>query len=141
MVKNLLPRTGDLRDPGLIPGWGRSPEEGNGNPLQYSCLENSMDRGSWRATVHGGSQSRLDSVTEHTHTPANSGGLAHPLPAWALTSPARDGQGLVSTTDDSATVQGLSACQTPQNSSVLACMPAFLLNTPPTSERIPRHTS
>ena len=35
-----------------IPGWGRSPGVGNGNPLQYSCLENSMDRGAWRATVH-----------------------------------------------------------------------------------------
>ena len=40
-------------DPGLIPGLGRSPEEGNGNPLQYSCLENPMDRGAWWATVHG----------------------------------------------------------------------------------------
>ena len=40
-------------DPGSIPGSGRSPEEGNGNPLQYSCLENPMDRGAWRATVHG----------------------------------------------------------------------------------------
>ena len=41
------------RDLGLIPGLGRSPGEGNGNPLQYSCLENSMDRGAWRATVRG----------------------------------------------------------------------------------------
>ena len=41
---------GDL---GSIPGSGRSPREGNGNPLQYSCLENSMDRGAWQATVHG----------------------------------------------------------------------------------------
>ena len=40
-------------DPGLIPGLGRSPEERNSNPLQYSCLENSMDRGARRATVHG----------------------------------------------------------------------------------------
>ena len=39
-------------DPGLIPGSGRSSGEGNGNPLRYSCLENSMDRGAWRATVH-----------------------------------------------------------------------------------------
>ena len=39
---------------GSIPGSGRSPGEGNGNPLQYSCLENPMDRGAWRATVHGG---------------------------------------------------------------------------------------
>ena len=38
---------------GLIPGSGRSPGGGNGNPLQYSCLENSMDRGTWQATVHG----------------------------------------------------------------------------------------
>ena len=47
--------TGDL---GLIPGLGRSPGEGNGNPLQYSCLENSMDRGTWQATVHGVPESR-----------------------------------------------------------------------------------
>ena len=40
-------------DAGLIPGLGRSPGEGNGNPLQYSCLGNPMDRGAWRATVHG----------------------------------------------------------------------------------------
>ena len=40
-------------DPGLIPGSGRSPGEGSGNPLQYSCLENSTDRGDWQATVHG----------------------------------------------------------------------------------------
>ena len=40
-------------DPGSIPGLGRSPGEGNGNPLQYSCLENPMDRGAWWATVHG----------------------------------------------------------------------------------------
>ena len=44
-------------DPGSIPGSGRSPGEGNGNPLQYSCLENHMDRGAWRATVHGLQQS------------------------------------------------------------------------------------
>ena len=40
-------------DPGSIPGLGRSPGEGNGNPLQYSCLENPTDRGAWQATVHG----------------------------------------------------------------------------------------
>ena len=45
-------------DPGLIPGSGRSPGEGNGNPLQYSCLENPMDRGAWPATIHGISKSR-----------------------------------------------------------------------------------
>ena len=45
-------------DPGSIPGLGRSPGEGNGNPLQYSCLENPMDREVWRATVHGVAKSR-----------------------------------------------------------------------------------
>ena len=49
MVKNPLANTGDS---GLIPGLGRSSGEGNGNPLHYSCLENLMDRGAWRATVH-----------------------------------------------------------------------------------------
>ena len=49
VVKN-LPATAE--DIGLIPGLGRSPGEGNDNPLQYSCLENPMDRGAWRATVH-----------------------------------------------------------------------------------------
>ena len=44
-------------DPGSIPGSGKSPGEGNGNPLQYSCLENPMGRGAWRATVHGVSES------------------------------------------------------------------------------------
>ena len=45
-------------DPGSIPGSGRSPGEGNGNPLQYYCLENPMDRGAWQATVHGVAKSR-----------------------------------------------------------------------------------
>ena len=52
MVKNSLANAGDAGDLGLIPGLGRSPEEGNGNPLQHSCLGNSTDRGAWRATVH-----------------------------------------------------------------------------------------
>ena len=52
-------------DPGSIPGLGRSPGEGDGTPLQYSCLENPMDRGAWRATVHGvaKSQTRLSNFT------------------------------------------------------------------------------
>ena len=50
MVKNLPASAGDIRDTGLTPGSGRSSGEGNGNLLQYSCLENSMDRGAWRAT-------------------------------------------------------------------------------------------
>ena len=45
-------------DPGSIPGLGRSPGEGNGNPLQYSCLENPMDGGAWLATIHGVAKSR-----------------------------------------------------------------------------------
>ena len=53
MVKNLPANARDARDSGLIPGSGRSPGGGHGNPLQYSCLENPMDRGAWRATVHG----------------------------------------------------------------------------------------
>ena len=51
MVNNLPANAGVS---GLMPGLGRSPGEGNGNLLQYSCLENSMDRGAWQATVHGG---------------------------------------------------------------------------------------
>ena len=51
-------------DLGSIPGSGRSPGEGNGNPLQYSCLENPMDRGAWRATVHGVARVRHDLVTK-----------------------------------------------------------------------------
>ena len=52
VIKNLLAKAGDARDMGLIPGLGRSPGGGYGNPLQYSCLENSMDREDWQATVH-----------------------------------------------------------------------------------------
>ena len=55
-----LPNPGiELGDPGLIPGWERSTEKGNGNPLQYSCLENPRDRGTWWATVHGILQARI----------------------------------------------------------------------------------
>ena len=53
MVKNVLEHTGDARDVGSIPGSGRSPGKGHGNPLQHSCLENSLDRGAWQATVYG----------------------------------------------------------------------------------------
>ena len=54
-------------DPGSIPGLGRSPGEGNGNPLQYSCLENSMKRGTWRAIVHGSQRVGHDRVTYTSH--------------------------------------------------------------------------
>ena len=53
MVKNSLANAGNTRDAGSIHGLGRSPGEGNGNPLQYSCLGNPMDRGAWWATVSG----------------------------------------------------------------------------------------
>ena len=67
VVKNPPANTGDK---GSIPGSGRSPGEGNGVPLQYSCLENPMDRGAWRATVHGVTKSwtRLSDTHTHTHT-------------------------------------------------------------------------
>ena len=52
VVKNPPANAGDMRDMGLIPGLGRSPGGEHGNPLQYSCLENPMDRGAWLATVH-----------------------------------------------------------------------------------------
>ena len=53
MVTNPPANAGDIRDVGSIPGLGRSPGVGNGNPLQYTCLENPMDRRDWWATVHG----------------------------------------------------------------------------------------
>ena len=52
VVKNPLANAGDVKDAGVIPGSGRSPGEGHGNPLKYSCLENPMDRRAWWATVH-----------------------------------------------------------------------------------------
>ena len=58
MVKNPPAYVRDARDTGSILGSGRSPEVGNGNPLQYSCLEDSMDRGAWWATVHGVTKSQ-----------------------------------------------------------------------------------
>ena len=57
---------GDARDVSSIPGWGRSPGEENGNPLQYSCLENSRDRGTWWATVRGVEKSQIQLRTAHT---------------------------------------------------------------------------
>ena len=53
VVKNPPPSAGDIRDTGLIPGSGKSPGGEHGNPLQYSCLENPIERGAWQATVHG----------------------------------------------------------------------------------------
>jgi len=58
MVKNSPVSAGDTRDAGSIPGLERSPGGGNGNPLQYSCREDSMDRGAWQATVRGVAKSQ-----------------------------------------------------------------------------------
>ena len=72
MVKDQPANAEDARNVGSIPGWGRSPGEGNGNPLQYSCLENPMDRGAWRATARGAARvghnlatTQQPKVTEH----------------------------------------------------------------------------
>ena len=70
MVKNPPANAGDPRDVGSIPGSGRSPGEGHGNPLQYSGLENLMDRGAWWATVEGitKSQTRLSNYAQTEDT-------------------------------------------------------------------------
>ena len=69
VVKNLSANEGDVKEAGSIPELGRSPGEGNGNPLQHSCLENPMDRGTWRAALHGISQSqtRLKQLSMHSY--------------------------------------------------------------------------
>ena len=67
VVKNVTASTEDTRDVGSIPGLGRSPGGRNGNPLQYSCLGNPMDRGPWQATVHGVTKS-LTQLCANTHT-------------------------------------------------------------------------
>ena len=64
VVKNPLASAGDARDMGSIPGSGRFHGVGNGNPLQYSSLENPMDRGAWQTTVHGASK---PDMIESTH--------------------------------------------------------------------------
>ena len=69
VVKNPPANSEGTRDAVSIPGSGRSPGGGNGNPLQYSCLENSTDRGAWWATVHGVAKSQA--LTEHTRTHIN----------------------------------------------------------------------
>ena len=70
------------QDEGWILGSGRSPGAGNGNPSEYSCLENSMDRGAWRATVHGVTESWTWVGTHNTHIPLTALSL---LPPWSGT--------------------------------------------------------
>ena len=69
MGKESACNAGDAGDPGSIPGSGRSPGGGHGNPLQYSCLENPMDRKAWQATVHGVAKSwtQLNPLSMHAH--------------------------------------------------------------------------
>ena len=64
MVNTLPANEEEVKDTGSIPASGRSPGEGNDNPLQYSCLENPMDRGAWQATVHGVARVGHDLVTK-----------------------------------------------------------------------------
>ena len=70
LVKNLPASVGDKRDVGLIPGSGRSPGGGHGNPLQYSYVKNLLDRGAWWATVHGVTKcrTRLKQLSMHAQT-------------------------------------------------------------------------
>ena len=81
MVKNPLANAGDTGDSGSIPGLGRSPGIGNGNPLQCSCLENPMDRGVWWATVHGVTESDTTEVTLHACVLCNAVLIVLPLQA------------------------------------------------------------
>ena len=82
-VKNLPASAGD---PGLIPGSGRSPGEGNGNPFQSSCLENSMDRGAWQATAHGVAKSdKYFHIFFPFKTPTSTNSFQLGFSSWLLT--------------------------------------------------------
>ena len=81
MEKSLPASAGDKRDVSLIPGLGGSPGEGYGNPLQYSCLENFMDRGAWKATVYGIAKNWTQLNNQHfrTHIPVKQSGFRLPF--------------------------------------------------------------
>ena len=87
MIENSIANAGDVRDVGSIPGSGRSLEEGNGNLLQYSCLENSMDRGDWWAMVHKVTKSwtqlkRRNTQRDQECIGINPNFLGHPSPTF-----------------------------------------------------------
>ena len=73
MIKESACNAGDTGDLGSIPGLGRSPGGGHGNPNQYSCLENPLDRGAWRTTVHSMAESGVIEATEHIQREAELG--------------------------------------------------------------------
>ena len=75
VVKNPPASTGDIGDLSLIPVLGRSLGGGHGNPLQYSCLGNPMDRGAWWTIVHGVTESNTTEETQHTHTHSHEWGM------------------------------------------------------------------
>ena len=88
-VKNLSTNIGDARDTGSIPGLGRSPIGGHGNPLQYSCLENPMDRGAWWATVHGVEKNQTQwKQLSPAHTSSEAHGAVH----WHVESRMKEGE-------------------------------------------------
>ena len=85
VVKNLPANAGDERDAGLIFGSGRFPGVGNGNPLQYSCPESSMNRGAWQATIHRVAQSQTG-LSTHVCTACTAGCItAYPINIWYVT--------------------------------------------------------
>ena len=86
MAKNPLTNAGDA---GSIPGLGRSPGKGNGNPLQYSCLENSMDRGAWSVTVH--EVARESDMTQGLNNNNTKGQLIVILILWTFFALAKQG--------------------------------------------------
>ena len=84
VVKNPCASAGDLKDVDSIPGLGRSPGAGPGNPLQYSCLENPMDRGAWQAIVHRVAQSRTQLKRLSTWSYKSGNYISIP-PSWKFT--------------------------------------------------------